>query len=68
MIEKHYKKKEVADLLSCSQRTISRMIKKGVESNGQDGLAPVTRRETGIVLIPESTLSKYLERMKPCPA
>jgi len=68
MIEKHYKKKEVAELLSCSPRTVNRMIKKGVESNGQDGLAPVTRRETGIVLIPESTLDKYLERMKPCPA
>ncbi len=66
MIEKHYDKKGVAELLSCSTRTINRMIKKGEESQGRDGLAPVTRRESGIVLIPESTVEKYLTRMKPC--
>jgi len=53
-IQKHYTVKEVANLLACSTKTIRRLIKK-------EKLTPIMRRETGIIMIPTSSISSYME-------
>lgn len=64
MIETMFSTTQASKALACSTRTIYRMIKRGEQSSGREGLSPITKRESGVILIPESTISKYLDRLK----
>lgn len=60
----HSKLYEVADvekLLAVSRSTVFRLIKRYQESGGREGLGPVMR-PSGVLRIPESTVSRYMQR------
>jgi excisionase family DNA binding protein len=56
-IEKHYTVKQVAEYLACSTKTIRRLIKA-------EKLSPITRRETGVIMIPKSAIIAYMEGLQ----
>ena len=63
-IEKMYSTGEASKILACSVRTIYRMIDKGLNTKGREGLSPIAKRESGVIMIPSSTIEDYVERTK----
>jgi excisionase family DNA binding protein len=63
-IEQHYTIKQVAELLACSEKTIRRLLKRGLETGGRLGIQNFTRLETGRIRIPESSVNAYMERQR----
>ena len=54
--------KEVGKQLSLCTKTIYRYINRGIKTKGKEGLSPVVRTETGLILIPETTIENFIEK------
>lgn len=54
--------RQASDALACSIRTIYRYIQRGEDTAGAEGLWPIIKRETGVILIPEATITNYIQR------
>tara|TARA_E500000331_G_scaffold31590_1_gene26498 strand:+ start:1737 stop:1934 length:198 start_codon:yes stop_codon:yes gene_type:complete len=61
MIEKHYSVKEVAKQLSVSTRTVRRLLELGTKTQGSQGIRKFVKLHTGIIRIPASSVTHYLE-------